>query len=249
MNYFDTVISAKRYAAYRPYYHELVMKHLRRFLQFKHKLPMGLDLACGTGLSTKALCLVAEKVIACDVSENMISQAEPNENIQYSISNSEVLNFENESFDIVTIASGFHWMNSKLVLPEIARVLKPKAWLMIYDHRINLKQNNLGNWYEEFFLGKFPAPARNTETIQDSLIADFCLVKEENFEHQIPFTINKFVQYLCTQSNVSYAVSAGKLSYEEIEIELKNNLISFFQNDENLIQIDFSYSYQLIRKV
>jgi SAM-dependent methyltransferase len=225
------------------------MKHLRRFLQFKHKLPKGLDLACGTGLSSKALCLVAEKVIACDVSENMISQAEPNENIQYSISNSEVLNFENESFDIVTIASGFHWMNSKLVFPEIARVLKPKAWLMIYDHRINHRQANLANWYEEFYLGKFPAPARNTETIQDSLMTDFCLVKEENFEHQIPFTINKFVQYLCTQSNVSNAVNTGVLNYQEIEIELKKNLSSYFKNDEASLLIDFSYNYQLIRKV
>ena len=108
MNHFDNLETAKRYAKFRPYYHELIMKQLRRFLQFKHKLPMGLDLACGTGLSSIALCEVAEKVFACDSSAYMIEQSNPNEAITYFVSEAKNLDFQNECFDIITIASALH---------------------------------------------------------------------------------------------------------------------------------------------
>ena len=141
------------------------MKQLRRFLQFKHKLPMGLDLACGTGLSSKALCEVAEKVFACDSSAFMIEQTIPNEAIIYFVSEGKNLDFPNESFDIITVASALHWMDTNSVFNEVSRVLKPKAWLLVYDHHIKLNQSNLNDWYETYFKQHFPAPPRNSINI------------------------------------------------------------------------------------
>ncbi len=249
MNHFDNLEAAKRYAKSRPYYHELIMKQLRRFLQFKHKLPMGLDLACGTGLSSKALCEVAEKVFACDSSAFMIEQTIPNEAIIYFVSEGKNLDFPNESFDIITVASALHWMDTNSVFNEVSRVLKPKAWLLVYDHHIKLNQSNLNDWYETYFKQHFPAPPRNSINIQSILPENLCLIKEEKGEHQITFTLLDFVQFLCTQSNVSNSVNLGKKNYESIENQLKNELLLYFKDEVNPLQIDFSYQYQLIRKI
>ncbi len=249
MNYFDHPEAALRYAKYRPDYHELVMKQIRRFLQFKHKLPLGLDIACGTGLSSKALGLISEKVIACDGSSHMLHHAIANEHISYFLKDENQLEFEENSFDIISIASGIHWMDTKKIFQTCENLLKPKAWLLIYDHRILHEQTFLKGWYEDYFLQEYPAPARNKTEVQTELSEHLAFIKEEKFVHEISFQTESFVQYLCTQSNVLSLVQSGTSTFEEIEQKLREELRVFFKDDNTSIPIDFKYQYQLIRRI
>ena len=249
MNYFDHPEAALRYAKYRPDYHELVMKQIRRFLQFKHKLPLGLDIACGTGLSSKALGLISEKVIACDGSSHMLHHAIANEHISYFLKDENQLEFDENSFDIISIASGIHWMDTKKIFQTCENLLKPKAWLLIYDHRILHEQTFLKGWYEDYFLQEYPAPARNKTEVQTELSEHLAFIKEEKFVHEISFQTESFVQYLCTQSNVINAVLSGKKSYTEIENQLRNELLKISGDLESTFPVQFQYNYQLIRKI
>ncbi|MFY8020814.1 MAG: hypothetical protein ACOVP1_06440, partial [Bacteroidia bacterium] len=72
---------------------------------------------------------------------------------------------------------------------------------------------------------------------------------EEKIDNQISFTLNNFIHYLSTQSNISNAINSTGLSYEEVEMDLKNELSPIFNNESDLLPINFSYTYQLIRKL
>src|SRR6185503_5916696 len=59
MNYFNTKAAAERYSTGRPDFHRTTIKHIKDFLRLETKLDRALDIACGTGLSTKALLEIA----------------------------------------------------------------------------------------------------------------------------------------------------------------------------------------------
>lgn len=55
MNYFSPHTAADRYSRGRPDFHANTIRHIRDYLQLHKPLAQALDIACGTGLSTKAL--------------------------------------------------------------------------------------------------------------------------------------------------------------------------------------------------
>src|SRR6266496_2657842 len=55
MNYFNPKTAAERYSKGRPDFHSNTIKHIKDYLHLDKKLNNALDIACGTGLSTKAL--------------------------------------------------------------------------------------------------------------------------------------------------------------------------------------------------
>ncbi|MBL0256881.1 MAG: hypothetical protein IPQ03_04835 [Bacteroidetes bacterium] len=59
MNYFNRKTAAERYSRGRPDFHSNTLKHIKEYLQLDLKLDKALDIACGTGLSTKALLDIA----------------------------------------------------------------------------------------------------------------------------------------------------------------------------------------------
>jgi len=55
MNYFNPKTAAQRYSKGRPDFHSKTIKHIKDYLRIDKKLDNALDIACGTGLSTRAL--------------------------------------------------------------------------------------------------------------------------------------------------------------------------------------------------
>ena len=61
MNFFSLKTSAEKYAIGRPDFHANTISRVKDFLQIEYKLQKALDIACGTGLSAKALLVIAEE--------------------------------------------------------------------------------------------------------------------------------------------------------------------------------------------
>lgn len=79
-NHFAHASAARRYALGRPYFHPIVRDALRAHLTAQNvRLPVALavDIACGTGLSTRFLPDLAERVFGFDSSAGMIAEALP----------------------------------------------------------------------------------------------------------------------------------------------------------------------------
>jgi ubiquinone/menaquinone biosynthesis C-methylase UbiE len=134
MNFFDPKTAAERYSRGRPDFHINTIKRIKDFLHIGIKLDKALDIACGTGLSSKALLEIATNVYATDASQQMLDFALQTKEIKYSIAPAEQQPFADNEFDIVTVCSGIHWFDIDKFLKEANRLLKNKSWLVLYDN-------------------------------------------------------------------------------------------------------------------
>lgn len=128
-NYFTGQDTAQRYARGRPYFHSPVVRKIAELLRLEKPVPAVLDAACGTGRSSVALTKVAFRVVGVDSSAGMLAQAPCDDRIEYVEASAEVLSFVEGAFDLVTVASSFHWFDRARFLREARRVLPqpPKA--------------------------------------------------------------------------------------------------------------------------
>ena len=137
-NYFDPRSAARRYATGRPYHQDIPIDNVRTFLQIDGKLGAAIDVACGTGLSCIALKAIAERIVGCDISLEMIARAPDDDIIAYVVCAAEALGTADESFDLMTVSSAFHWFDRGAFLREARRVLKPGSSLVIYNNALGV---------------------------------------------------------------------------------------------------------------
>lgn len=255
MNYFNPESVAVRYAKGRPDFHNNTIAQVKNFLKLTGRVNKALDIACGTGLSTKALLAIAERVYGTDTSEHMLKNAAKNEAIRYSLAAAEQQPFDNKIFDLITVCSGVHWFNIDAFLHEANRLLKDKAWLILYDNFFIADMeltDGFKEWYLFSYLEKYPAPKRNesynwsNENLQPR---QFALVHESNFTNAVRFTKSELVLYFTTQSNVIAAVENGSTTYAEAEDWLHNELSAFFTDNDTTKTIHYGNWIKYIQKI
>lgn len=246
MNYFEPENAAERYAKGRPDFHENTIEKIKQDLHIENKLEKALDIACGTGLSTNALLLIANKVFGTDSSEEMLKYAvsknnnDNRDNISYSVSAAENQPFPDNEFDIITVCSAIHWFNIDDFLVEANRLLKDGCYLILYDNFFisEMKGNEIfKNWFPDVYLNRFPSPSRNNnyDWTNDNLKkSNFILENEVSFKNEVSFTKEELILYFTTQSNITAAVEKGS-NYKEIENWLNIELSNFFK-DNNVIK-------------
>jgi SAM-dependent methyltransferase len=92
------------------------------------------------------------QIVGIDVDEQAIKTARDTigqEKVQFLVMNADQLDFEDESFDTVSISASFHHLsNIRPVLDEMARVLKPAGHLIIAEmHRDGQTEAELASIY------------------------------------------------------------------------------------------------------
>lgn len=240
MNYFDPENAAERYAKGRPDFHSNTISHIKAFLLPEQKLDKALDIACGTGLSSKALLAIAKNVYGTDTSAEMLKHAVLKDNINYSIAAAEQQPFPDHTFDLVTVCSAVHWFMIDDFLKEAQRLLKPHSWLVLYDNFFISEMegaDGFGRWFPEVYLKKFPSPVRNNTyswTNENLEPKQLRLVKEEHFKNPVELSKEELILYFTTQSNITGAVGKG-MNYAEIEGWLDRELSPFFKNKNRQI--------------
>lgn len=234
MNYFDPKNAAERYSKGRPYFHLNTISHIQKYLHLDNKLDKALDVACGTGLSTKALLDIAVNVYGTDTSVEMLKRALSQDKINYSIALAENQPFSNNEFNLITVCSGIHWFNIDKFLAEANRLLINNGWLVLYDNFFISEMQGVesfSKWYPEVYLKKFPAPKRNNSYnwSKDNLTSkNFTLDKEEEFKNPISYTKDELVLYFTTQSNITAVTESGEMTYNDVEDWLNNELTQFY---------------------
>src|SRR5277367_4433822 len=83
------------------------------------------DLAAGTGLLTRALAGKAGHVIAVEPDERMRSVLQARSaGVEVLAGRGESIPLPDSSADAVFVSSAWHWMDPRLAIPEIGRVLR-----------------------------------------------------------------------------------------------------------------------------
>jgi ubiquinone/menaquinone biosynthesis C-methylase UbiE len=254
MNYFNSKTAAERYSKGRPDFHSNTIKHVQDYLHFDQKLNNALDIACGPGLSTKALLEIATNVYGTDASKTMLNFALQPDKIHYSIASAEQQPFCDNYFDLITVSSGVHWFNINKFLAEVNRLLESKAWLVLYENYFiaeMIGNNNFTNWFADVYLKRFPSPPRNDkyEWTNENLNAkNFYFATEERFKNAVTFNKKQLALYFTTQSNIIAAVEKNQTTYEQVERWLNQELASFFDNDDTTQIINYGNWIKFIQR-
>jgi ubiquinone/menaquinone biosynthesis C-methylase UbiE len=122
---------SKLYAQFRPTYPQELFDYIFQFVEDRK---IAWDCATGNGQAATVLAEYFEKVEASDISEAQISNAIKKENIEYHICSAESTPFSNDSFDLVTVAQAYHWLNWKEFHNEATRVGKPNSIVAIWTY-------------------------------------------------------------------------------------------------------------------
>lgn len=121
---------------------------LRLISEELHPADAVLEMACGTGIISRQLSPLVQRVTATDISPAMIAIAAAKArelglaNIAFSVQDGYCLDFADNSFDAVIIANALHVIPEPLrMLKEAGRVLQPQGKLLTatYCHGENMK--------------------------------------------------------------------------------------------------------------
>lgn len=235
MNYFAHETVAERYARSRPYFQPQVIERVRAFLQLEAPVLVAIDVACGTGHSSRALAEIAESVIATDISPSMLARAEPHPRIQYVHAPAETLPIADGAADLLTVCLAFHWLDRARFLAEARRVLRPGAPMVIYSNGFygRMRENSaFEDWARDGYYKRYPTPPRNNQpfTNEDALASGFVFEKRENYTNDIVCTPEELADYLLTQSNVITFVEHGNESLASVRDWLVRGMKPFFQS-------------------
>lgn len=114
------------YERYRTGYGDELYEHV---LAAAPEDPAVLDLAAGTGLSTQPLQPPARRLVAADVAPRMLARAPTSDRV---LAQAEQLPFARASFELVTCAQAFHWLEPAPTYRQLHRVLAPEGIAAIW---------------------------------------------------------------------------------------------------------------------
>ena len=122
---FDSETTARHYAAARPNYPSELFDTLDDLLDHKLAGASVVDVAAGTGISSRQLAERGARVTAVELSGAMIAElAAASPGVRAVQGSGHALPLADGSADLITYAQAWHWMDPAQALPEIRRVLR-----------------------------------------------------------------------------------------------------------------------------
>ncbi|MCK5510457.1 class I SAM-dependent methyltransferase [Candidatus Parcubacteria bacterium] len=117
-----------------------IVRWQRRIEMFKsfigNKNRKVLEVGCGTGLFTKEIAETKNKIIAIDISHELLNIARKKiqkNNLTFLLSNAYKTEFSENTFDFIIGSSVLHHLNVDLALKEFYRILKPGGKIMFTE--------------------------------------------------------------------------------------------------------------------
>ncbi len=233
MNYFAHASAAERYATARPYFHPKAIKLLLE-LTGKQRFSSALDVACGTGMGTKALLEVSDDVTGCDTSPEMLEFARQHvPNTLFLENSAESLPFEVSSLELITTFLAFHWFDGAKFLKEAAWVLQQDGYLMIVQHIFNstLEGHEAFKSNMDVFYENYPQPPRNSLRLEPEAAINFGfqMVAKQQWHETFAMNAKEVAQYISTQSNIIAKVEQGEESLDAVLSDIETRADFFLQ--------------------
>ena len=230
------VAAADRYARGRPYHHA---RTLRRALA-GWAPRAALDVACGTGLSTRGLAELGIAAVGVDVAPAMVARARADTGLPYAVAAAEALPLAAGTVELVTVGSGVHWFDQERFAAEAVRVLRPGGALLLYEHAgAAVADPAFAEWMRGTYLAQFPAPPRGALAAEFPEDGRFALAATGRWPDVVPMSRVEFAAYLATQSNVAEEPP------ERIRDWFMAELAPFFRGDGPQ-PVTFQASYRLL---
>lgn len=217
---------SKIYARFRPTYPQELVEYI---LQFVEERKCAWDCATGNGQAAKVLADYFETVEASDISEAQINNAVRKPNIQYHICPAEQTTFADNSFDLITVAQAYHWLNWKKFHDEATRVGKPNAVVAVWAYYLMSTNDENLNKLIRYFYKDITGPYWDYERryVDDGYASaefNYELLPSKKFEIKFNWSKEQLEGYFQSWSSVQKYVKTNN-----------NNPIDLIKNDLDTI--------------
>ena len=237
---------ATDYAKFRPTYPPDLVEYIVSFVDQKET---AWDAATGNGQAALLLATHFKKVFATDLSEGQIEAAQAHPGIQYSVAAAESTRFADNSFDLITIAQAYHWINHKNFSEEAKRVGKQNAIVAVWGYNLFRCSNKLvTNLVDEFYhdvTDPYWEPERKyleKNYLETPFYFEEIPVKS-SFKMQTLWTIDQMAGYINTWSAIKKFTKLN--GYNPVE-KLMQKVKEIWGN-EPMLQFDFPLALRMGR--
>lgn len=193
---------AELYAKYRPHYpnelYEFIFEHV-------HVFDKAWDCATGNGQVASVLSHRFDKVFGTDISQQQLSEAATQPNIEYRIGSAESSGLE-EKVDLITVAQAIHWFKIEGFYQEVKRLAKPHTVLAYWGYELMTINETVDPLILHFYnntLDGFWDPERKfLENAYKDINVPLHDVKRKLFTYQVDWSIDQLTGYLSSWSSV-----------------------------------------------
>ena len=211
---------SEAYAAFRPTYpgelYQFIFKHLKR-------KSCAWDCATGSGQVARYLAAHFDSVYATDISRQQLDHAPRSENIVYSVCPAEHTPFENQQFDLITVAQALHWFKLDEFYNEVKRTSRPGGLLAVWGYALPTIEPAIDELFIAFYknkVGPYWDPARRlVENHYRDVPFPFEEITPPPFNIVLRWTAQEFGGYL----------NSWSATQKYISTEHKNPVYSFME--------------------
>jgi ubiquinone/menaquinone biosynthesis C-methylase UbiE len=222
---------AKLYAQFRPTYPQELFNYILQFVEGKN---CAWDCATGNGQAAIVLANYFKKVEASDISEAQINNALQKNNISYHVCPAEKTLFAGNSFDLITVAQAYHWIDWQKFHDEATRVGKNGCVVTVWGYNIFSSDDDRVNqlihhFYYDIVYRYWDAERRHVENNYESVNFDFELLPSKTFSTDLVYKKEHFIGYLQSWSAVQHYIKSNNSSPIDL---IKNDIDSVWKKDE-----------------
>jgi 2-polyprenyl-3-methyl-5-hydroxy-6-metoxy-1,4-benzoquinol methylase len=195
---------SKIYSQFRPTYPGELFAYILQFIEGRK---CAWDCATGNGQAANVLADYFEKVEASDISEAQIKNAVQKANIEYHVCPAEATPFPDNSFDLITVAQAYHWLNWKKFHEEATRVGQPNAVVAVWTYNTLISDNEqLNKLIQHFYRNTVGPYWEHERKYVDNAYAtadfDFAPLPSKTFTIELHWTKEQLIGFLETWSSV-----------------------------------------------
>lgn len=216
---------ANEYLKYRPTYPDELIKYL---VSLTSNQKYAWDCGTGNGQVAVKLSDYFDQVFATDISEKQLQNAPKNENLFYKIEPAELTSFEDNKFNIITVAQAIHWFDFDKFYEQVKRTLKPNGIIAVIGYslpKINFKIDNIVYKFYSKFVGDLWDSERDyIDKGYTTIPFPFEEIKTPTFEISDEWTYQNLIGYLNTWSATQHYIrERNENPVDIIEKDIANN--------------------------
>ncbi len=229
-NPFSSPGAAARYRAGRPDWTPYAGPVIRRVAGVGEPVPVALDVACGTGISSHAFAPLAQLVVGVDAGVPMLASLGDHDPLGARLAGrAEQLPLRDSCCHLIGVASGLHWFDLAQFAREADRVATVDATLLVLDHWFVGEmdgQRGFAEWMAGY-KARHPSPPRDRSWRPTDDLGPWRHVAVEHYEHPLELTRGEMVDYLVSQSNLQVVVESGERTQAQVRDWLRGELGRF----------------------
>lgn len=199
------------YARFRPNYPEALYQLI---LNKVNNRDLAWDCATGNGQAAIYLAGHFKHVYATDLSESQISNAKPANNITYFVNTVENTAFDENTFDLVTVAQALHWFDFDKYFKEVIKVAKPGAVFAAWGYGLFRSDKTIDKAVDHFYndvVGDFWDPERDyIDKMYSNIDFPFPLIECPTLETKLHWSIDHLQGYLNSWSSVQNFITENE---------------------------------------